>query len=90
MAQHREYTAHHHSVYASDLITKIVEVEVALTLDIHLMRTSLCKARNLHCSGREVVNRPGVLRVALPWHSSNGANDIGGHMDLCNSNPSEK
>jgi hypothetical protein len=43
-AQHREYTAHHHSIYTSDLITEVVDLEAALTLGLHLMKASLSKA----------------------------------------------
>jgi hypothetical protein len=82
--------AHHHSVYASDLINEVVDLEAALALDLHLMRVSLCNACDHLGSGWEVVNQPGVLRVAHPWCSSDGTNKIEGQMNLCPSNPSEE
>jgi hypothetical protein len=84
-AQHREYTTHHYSVYASDLIAEVVDLEAALTLGLHLMRASLCKALDHLCSGREVVNGQGYSKLR-----THGTDEIGGHMDLYASDPSEE
>jgi hypothetical protein len=89
-AQHREYMAYHHSVYTSDVIIEVMVLEAAFTLGLHLMRVFLHKGRNHFCSGREVVNQPRVLLVVNSWHSSNGVDEIRGHMDLHASDPSEK
>jgi hypothetical protein len=67
-----------------------MDLEAALTLNLHLMKASLRKACDHLCSGRKVVNRLGVLQIAHLWRSSNGADEIEGHMDLHLSNPSEE
>ena len=89
-AQHREYLAHHHSVYTLDLITEVVDLKAALTLGLHLMRACLRKACDHLCSGKEVLIQLGLLRVMHSWRSSNGADEIIGHIDLRASNPSGK
>jgi hypothetical protein len=71
-AQHRKYTTHHHTVDASDLIAEVMYLKAALTLGLHLMRASLCEARDHLNASQEVVNRPGVIRVVHPWCSGNG------------------
>jgi hypothetical protein len=89
-AQYQEYAVHYHSVDVSDLIAEVMYLKAALTLSLHLMRVSLCKTCNHLCSGREVVNWPGVIQVAHLWCSGNGADEIRGQVDLCASNPGEK
>jgi hypothetical protein len=89
-AQYLEYSANHYVVYASNLITEVMDLKTGHTLDLHLVRASLQKACNHLCSGREVVNRPRVLWVTHPWHFSNSTDEIRGHMDLRPSNPSEE
>jgi hypothetical protein len=86
-AQHCEYTAHHYSIYTSDLITEVLDLEA---LGLHLIRVSLYKARDHLYLGREVVNRLGALWVVHSWRSSNGTDKIRGNMDLRASDPSEK
>jgi hypothetical protein len=66
-----------------------MDLKTILTLGLHLVKTSLYKACDYLCSGREVVNQSGVLLVVHLWRSSNAADEIGGHMDLHASNPSE-
>jgi hypothetical protein len=67
-----------------------MDLEAILSLCLHLVRASLCKALNHLYSGGKAVNQQGILWVVHLQCSSDSTDEVEDHMDLLLTNPGIK